>query len=361
MPTISTGDKVLVSGANGFIAIWVVRKFLEKGYAVRGTVRSSDKGKYLEDYFKLYGDKFEIVVVEDITKEGAFDEAVKGVDAIAHTASPFYLTAASADGKIILNESINGQLIYGLELIGPAVNGTVSILKSAVKNGQAVKRVVVTSSCASVLEVGVDKIFTELNWNELAISEVKEQGDAAPGPSKYRASKTLAEKAAWEFYEKNKANIKWDLSVLNPPFPAIHEIKNLDALNASSRQWYDAVLGNTQSETFLKVQGSAYIDVRDVAEAHTLALEKEAAGGERIIISAGSCVWQDWIDAANALSPPAVLSRSKIAVGFPGAGKTAKAPVEYNTSKAARILGLKYYTKEEVARDTLADFERRGW
>ncbi|KAG6917262.1 hypothetical protein DXG01_003209 [Tephrocybe rancida] len=344
MPTISTGDKVLVSGANGFIAIWVVRKFLEKGYAVRGTVRSSDKGKYLENYFKLYGDKFEIVVVEDITKEGAFDEAIKGVDAIAHTASPFYLTAASVD-----------------EIIGPAVNGTVSILKSAVKNGQAVKRVVVTSSGAAVQEVGVDKVFTEFNWNELAIREVKEQGDAAPGLSKYRASKALAEKAAWEFYEKNKADIKWDLSVLNPPFPMIHEIRNIDALNASSRQWYDAVLGNTQSETFLKVQGSAYIDVRDVAEAHTLALEKEAAGGERIIISAGSCVWQDWIDAANALSPPAVLSRSKIAVGFPGAGKTVKAPVEYNTSKAARILGLKYHTKEEVARDTLADFERRGW
>ncbi|KAG6864908.1 hypothetical protein C0991_006437 [Blastosporella zonata] len=280
MPTISTGDKVLVSGANGFIAIWVVRKFLEKGYAVRGTVRSADKGKYLEEYFKSYGDKFEVVVVQDIAKEGAFDEAVQGVDAIAHTASPFYLTAASVD-----------------ELIGPAVNGTVSILKSALKNGHGVKRVVVTSSCASVLTVGSDKVFDEQDWNELAIREITEQGDAAPGPSKYRASKTLAEKAAWKFYEENKANLKWDLSVLNPPFvfgPAIHDVKNVDALNTSSRQWYDAVLGEGQSEAFLKVQGSAYIDVRDVAEAHTLALEKEAAGGERFVISAGSYVWQDW-------------------------------------------------------------------
>ena len=71
-------------------------------------------------------------------------------------------------------------------------------------------------------------------------------------------------------------------------------IKSPDALNTSVRQWYDAVLGNNQDETFLKSQGSTYIDVRDVAEAHTLALEKEAAGGERIIISAGSYVWQDW-------------------------------------------------------------------
>lgn len=68
MPTIAPGDKVLVSGANGYIAIWVVRRFLEKGYAVRGTVRSLDKGRYLENYFKSYGDKFEIAIVEDITK-----------------------------------------------------------------------------------------------------------------------------------------------------------------------------------------------------------------------------------------------------------------------------------------------------
>ncbi|KAG6855973.1 hypothetical protein H0H87_008871 [Tephrocybe sp. NHM501043] len=276
MPTISTGDKILVSGANGFIAIWVVRRFLEKGYTVRGTVRSADKGKYLEKYFKSYGDKFEIVVVEDITKEGAFDEAVKGVDAIAHTASPFYLTAASVN-----------------ELIGPAVNGTVGILKSAVKNGQGVKRIV---------------------------------GDVL---------------------------------------------------------WYDAVLGEGQSEDLLKVQGSAYVDVRDVAEAHTLALEKEAAGGERIIIAAGSYVWQDWrkwtltnhkegctadfllvneiVDAANSLSPSPIPSHPKLAVGYPGAGAVAKPPVAYDSSKAARILGLNFRTKEEITRDTLADIEERGW
>ncbi|KAG6864719.1 hypothetical protein C0991_007672 [Blastosporella zonata] len=280
MPTICTGDKVLVSGANGFIAMWVVRKFLEKGYAVRGTVRSVDKGKYLKEYFKSYGDKFEIVVVEDITKEGAFDEAVKDVDAIAHTASPLYMTAASVD-----------------ELIGPAVNGTISILKSALKNGHGVKRVVLTSSIASVLTVGSDKIFDENDWNELVLREIKEQGDAALGFSKYRASKTLAEKAAWEFYEQNKANLKWDLSVLNPPYvfgPVIHDVKNAEALNTSLRHWYDVILGISHSEALLKTEGSGYIDVRDVAEAHTLALEKEAAGGERIIVSAGSFVWQHW-------------------------------------------------------------------
>ncbi|KAF8060711.1 D-lactaldehyde dehydrogenase [Lyophyllum atratum] len=347
MPTISTGDKVLVTGANGFIAAWVVRRFLEKGYAVRGTVRSADKGKHLQESFKSYGDKFEIAVVHDITKEGAFDEAVKGVDGIAHTASPFYLDAASVD-----------------ELIGPAVNGTLSILKSAAKHGQSVKRIVVTSSCASVLEVGKDKVFTEEDWNELSIREVKEQGDKAPGPSKYRASKTLAEKAAWEFYEQNKSNIKWDLSVLNPPFvfgPAIHGVNDIASLNTSARQWYDTVLVEGKPKDFLTTQGSAWIDVRDVAEAHVLALEKEEAGGERIIISAGSYVWQDWIDAANSLSPSPIPSHTPLPVGYPGAGRTAKAPVAYDTAKAAKILGLKYRSMEEMTRDVLADFEKRGW
>ncbi|KAG6906891.1 hypothetical protein DXG01_011479 [Tephrocybe rancida] len=60
-----------------------------------------------------------------------------------------------------------------------------------------------------------------------------------------------------------------------------------------SGQSYDAVLGDTQYEAFLKVPGSAYIDARDVTKAHTLALEKEAAGGVHILISAGSYIWQD--------------------------------------------------------------------
>ena len=67
MPSISSG-KILVSGASGFIAAWVVKKFLEAGFTVRGTVRSQLKGKYLADLFSKYGDKFEFVIVEDIEK-----------------------------------------------------------------------------------------------------------------------------------------------------------------------------------------------------------------------------------------------------------------------------------------------------
>ena len=68
MPVIRPLSNVLVSGANGFIATWVIRNLLEHGYSVRGTVRSSRKGEHLKKYFARYGDKLEIVIVEDITK-----------------------------------------------------------------------------------------------------------------------------------------------------------------------------------------------------------------------------------------------------------------------------------------------------
>ena len=67
MPSISSG-KVLVSGASGFIAAWVVSRLLDEGYSVRGTVRSISKGEYLSKLFQSYGNKFEYVIVEDVER-----------------------------------------------------------------------------------------------------------------------------------------------------------------------------------------------------------------------------------------------------------------------------------------------------
>lgn len=68
MPTVAPPAKALVTGANGYVAVWVVQTLLERGYSVRGTVRSESKGVHLKQLFEKYGDKFECVVVEDITK-----------------------------------------------------------------------------------------------------------------------------------------------------------------------------------------------------------------------------------------------------------------------------------------------------
>ena len=98
MVAVSPPAKVLVTGANGYLATWITKKYLEAGYSVRGTVRSLSKSAFLNDKFAHHGDRFELVVVEDITKDGAFDQAVKGVDAITHTASLFHFKSTNPDG-----------------------------------------------------------------------------------------------------------------------------------------------------------------------------------------------------------------------------------------------------------------------
>jgi len=262
MPAISSG-KVLVSGASGFIAVWVVKRLLEEGYSVRGTVRSKSKGDFLS---KLFGNKFEYVIVEDISKDGAFDEAVVGVEAIEHTASPFHLKADDPE-----------------EMLGPAIKGTVGILDSVIKHAPQVKRVIITSSTAAVVDTDVKTpaTFTEKDWNESSEVRIKQLGSNAPQIDKYRGSKSMAEKAAWKWMDDHKGQIGFDLAVMNPPFvfgPIIHEVPNVERLNTSVNNFYQ-VLNGAKKDEELSGTGGCWIDVRDVAEAHVRAIQIDGAGG----------------------------------------------------------------------------------
>ncbi|KAI1798371.1 NAD(P)-binding protein [Ganoderma leucocontextum] len=341
MPAITSG-KVLVTGANGYIAVWVVKAFLDQGFSVRGTVRSESKATHLRSLFKPFGDKFEVVLVEDITKEGAFDDVVKGVDAIAHTASPFHFKADDPS-----------------ELIVPAVHGTTGILVSALKNGSTVKRIVVTSSCAAVLTPKTEPyVFCEADWNEASIAEVNEKGREATSHAKYRASKTLAERAAWEFWNKHKGEVQWDLVVTNPPFvfgPFLHEADKPESLNQSARDWYETVVKGVLDNDALVNIGSSYVDVRDLAQGHVLAVTQQEAGGERVIISAGPWKWQDFVNVAHRLYP-------SLPAGNPSYDPTtALHLIRYYPDKERKLLGIKFKTLEETAKDTLDDFKARGW
>ncbi|KAH7921678.1 NAD(P)-binding protein [Leucogyrophana mollusca] len=356
MPALQTpaaNQKVLVSGANGFIAVWVVRTLLERGYSVRSSVRTEEKGRHLKVIFGNYGDKHEIVVVPDMAKIGAFDEAVKGVDAIEHVASPVSLTEDNIE-----------------KLIPPAVNGTVGMLRSAMEHGASVKRIIVTASTGSIIHNDPEpQVFDESDWNEQSLELLAQGGPALTAPIKYRASKTLAEKAAWKFWEENQNKINWDMVVLHPPYvfgPAIHEVTTPSSLNTSVSEWYKYVTHPTSSgmtDEDLATKGSSWVDVRDLAKAHALALEKPAAGSKRIIISAGQFKWQDFIDAANALYPAPKLSQP-LPVGNPGAGSANPATrhmFSYITDRATEIFGLDYRTMTETTKDVLEDFEARGW
>ncbi|KAH9855687.1 NAD-P-binding protein [Lenzites betulinus] len=343
MPAISTG-KVLVTGANGYIAVWVVKSLLDAGFAVRGTVRSESKAGHLRKIFASYGDKLEIVVVDDITKEGAFDAHVTDVDAIAHTASPFHLKADDPD-----------------ELILPALHGTLGVLRSARAHGAHVRRVVVTSSVAAIMHSnphpGQPLVLTEADWNDEDVATTRALGRAADGAVKYRASKSLAERAAWDFVEKEGKALGWDLVVLNPPYvfgPVLHEVGSAEELNQSAHDWYVNVVKSPLDDEARASVGASWVDVRDIAQAHVLALLKPEASGSRFVISSSAFKWQDWVNAAHEFEPsiPANPSYDRSKADF---------PLTYDNTKARTVLGIKFRTIEETTKDTLEDLKAHGW
>ncbi|KAG8937757.1 methylglyoxal reductase (NADPH-dependent) gre2 [Tulasnella sp. 408] len=263
MPAVLPPAKVLVTGASGFIGAWVAKALLERGFTVIGTVRSDPKGEYLKTLFKQYENRFSYVIVPDVGKKGAFDEAVVGVDAVAHVASPVSFSAGDPQ------ESVKAH-------------------------GTSVRRVVITSSKASIVN---DKAqagwptFDEADWNDVSPREIELKGKDAEPIHKYRASKVLAERAAWDFVEKNKGNINFDLVTVLPSFvfgPTIHEVTSLASLNLSIQQFHDYTTHHelpTPAEK-LTAPPMDMVDVRDTALIHVLALEKPEAGGERFIASA---------------------------------------------------------------------------
>ena len=154
-------------------------------------------------------------------------------------------------------------------------------------------------------------------------------------------------------------------------------------LNLSIKLWYSCVVDSQTSERCLLEPNKSWVDVRDLVLATAKSLVVLEAGGERIIVKAGSNVWQDWstffhlfgrdllipmghiVDVANSLSPSPIPSHAPgtnkaLPKGRPE-GKHVKHTVEYDSSKAQRILAPQYRNMDETARDMLADLERRGW
>lgn len=93
--------------------------------------------------------------------------------------------------------------------------------------------------------------FSEVDWNELSVREVEEKGRDAANSDKYHASKTLAERAAWDFLEENKGKVSFDLVTINPPFvygPFLHEVKRLEDLNASAFVFYLSIVKTNKTK-----------------------------------------------------------------------------------------------------------------
>ena len=185
---LPAGSLILVTGASGYIGSHVVNEALEAGYKVRGTARTQEKADNTRKISKNHPN-YSTAIAADFSKEGAFDEAVQGVDAVIHVAS---------DTTFDPNPN---------NVVKPTVAGVLSILRSAAKS-PSVKRFVLTSSSAAVLLPKQNKEFsvTADDWNQEAIDIAW-----APPPYNpdrafpvYAASKTEGEKALWKFVKEEK-------------------------------------------------------------------------------------------------------------------------------------------------------------
>ncbi|KAH6877039.1 D-lactaldehyde dehydrogenase [Coprinopsis sp. MPI-PUGE-AT-0042] len=344
MPPISPNDKILVTGANGYIALWVIKTSLEKGYSVRAAIRAESKGERMKELFKDYGSKLELTLVPDMTKDGAWDEAVKGVQAVVHTATPVDFSNPNPKPETFIE---------------PAIKGVVGLLESAAKNRE-IKRVVITSSMSAVARDNeTPRLYTEEDWNDTAVKAVEEKGAEAGAYVVYSASKVLAERAAWDFYKKNQDQISWELTAIIPPLvlgPPLGVANSPTVLNGSLFMFWHAIISDTPKTREQLSDGHVLVDVRDLAAVQIRALETEKAGGERIFALNGPFTWQELLEIASGLNLP----NRKLPSGFSDIEKKVK--VDASKEKGLQVFGpnLKYRSKEETIKDTLERFAEDG-
>ncbi|KAJ9612459.1 hypothetical protein H2200_004056 [Cladophialophora chaetospira] len=345
MTRSDNADKiVLVTGINGYIATHIGLQLLQKGYKVRGTSRSvAAKDHLLAGAFKGYDAQYEHFEVKDIVAPGAFDDAVKGVYAIIHTASPVDFTLKTVD-----------------DFFGPAIGGNLSILESAKNAGPQLKAFVVTSSIAAVVDkwrLPPDHDYTEADWNDTAESVARKEFTA---PVAYGASKSAAERALWKWMEANQPTFA--AAAINPAVvtgPPISWPATPDKLNTTLLPIWNIYSGKKEMPP--QIGGAGYIDVRDVARMHVWAAEHpEQSNGERYITSNGKAPPQAAADLLRKHFP-----ERDIIVGTPGQGYTAdywfvKGESSTVSTKAYKALGVKrFISYDQSVLDTVEAFEKQ--
>ncbi|PPJ59714.1 hypothetical protein CBER1_10801 [Cercospora berteroae] len=321
---------VLFTGGTGFVATWVITQFLTSGYRVRTTVRTPAIGdKVMKTHAKVE-QHLEYAVVYDITKLGAFDEAVKGVDGVVHTASPC--------GPIGEDDE--------RDLLRPAIEGTKSNLRSVAENAPQVEKVVITSSFAAILDpkqgLHAGHTYSEKDWCSLTYEEAK-TGDAVTG---YLASKTFAEKAAHEFVEEHQPN--FTIAAICPPMiygPLAHTI-SIDTLNTSSADLWRFLDGSLSEKGIPETSYPVFVDVRDVAQAHLKAYEHDTKRNERYLVACGTYSYADVASALRKAFPERTHQ-----IPDPKSAKPSE-HYEVDNAKSRTELGLKYVPLEHCVADT---------
>ncbi|KAH8800233.1 hypothetical protein F5884DRAFT_891068 [Xylogone sp. PMI_703] len=277
-------DIILITGGSGHVGFKVLVNALECGYDVRAAIRDPSKEAMIRATESIKtlnpGPRLSFVIMKDISTDGAYDEAVKGVKYIIHVASP--LAKSSIPPKN-----------YENELIIPAMKGTVGILESAYKTS-SIKRIVITASSASIVPTmallgGSDEVFDETS-----------KADTIPAPFPYIfvaycASKIAAYKATNEFIAKQKPI--FDVISLMPTFIIGKNELVTDPeriIEGSNGLAFSQILGQNGDSI-----AGCTVHINDVAKAYVQALDPNIPGDSHFLLNSGELSGTVWEDAIN--------------------------------------------------------------
>jgi dihydroflavonol-4-reductase len=318
-------EKVLVTGATGYIGLHCIHQLLNQGYAVNGSVRSPERKDEIFEALKNHNTSTEHLnlFTFDLNDDEGWDQGMEGCDYLLHVASPIALENHDEDF-----------------FVKPAVAGVKRAMKFAKKHN--VKKVVLTSSVAAIFETMETKsYYDETDWSD----------PDNPAISHYSKSKTLAEKAAWDYVEKE--NHPFELAVINPALVIGPSLSG--DLGESNKAIVMVATGKMPVAVPLQF---GYVDVRDVAEAHILAMQNPASNGERFALAEKDLWYKDvakvlkenGFDKAPTFAVPVWLAKilanfsKELKLTLPYLGKLRSVK---NASKAKDILGWKPRPAEE--------------
>ncbi|OXG48049.1 oxidoreductase [Cryptococcus neoformans] len=352
---------VLLTGITGFLAAHVAHSFLKHGWIVNGTLRSNSKVAAVEaipEYSPyLSSGKLKLFIVGPL-ENADYSEAMRGVDAVVHTASP-----AEFGGKEFRESHLK-----------PALEGTRGVLKAIAKE-KNVKSVVYTSTFGAIGDHRYHpteikgKVITEDNWNPYTLEELDkmvESGESGnptfpAGYLFYKGAKKYAELVAWECQkEARDQGAEWPLATMNCVMiwgPPIQPLASLSHGGMSTEFLWMLVGGED-----VRIMDSLYpyyVDVRDAAEAHYQAAVRRAQG--RFNVSAGPYDFQEFADMLRELYPE---QKERFALGTPGKYMYRNPGVYVLTNeKSQRELGITYRPKQETLKDAFDRFfalEKQG-
>lgn len=327
----------LITGATGFIAGHCVDQLLKADHKVIGTIRSLEKGQKLAEAFPdaIKSGQLIFETVSDVRSEEEFKtlfQKHRDIKYVLHTASPFHFN---------VEDPVK-------DMLEPAREGTLTVLKTAKQYAPQVEKIVITSSFAAMLNQDeVDNsssLITEKSWNPVTWEQASEKGNVLVT---YLASKKFAEKAAWDFMESEKPS--FGLTTINPGYvfgPGIAiDAKSLNTSNQVIAQ--DALATKPGQDTPPGVV-HMWVDVRDVARAHVSAISRDL-DDLRLMLCVSKWCNQDLLDALNKEVPEL---KGKIATGEPGSGKeTVKQGFQFENEATRKALNFDWITLDKSIKD----------